>query len=109
LRLEPDSGDPIGVSAAGNDPAHQWTLRSSLDLSERTELDVNLRRVGALPNPSVPAYTAVDVRYGWRPRRNLEISLVGQNLADPGHPEFGAPATRSEIARGVFLKLQWTI
>jgi iron complex outermembrane recepter protein len=109
LRLEPDSGDPIGVSAAGNDPAHQWTLRSSLDLSERTELDVGLRRVGALPNPSVPAYTAVDIRYGWRPRRNLEISLVGQNLADPGHPEFGQPATRSEIARGVFLKLQWTI
>src|SRR5438093_1602625 len=37
LRLKPDSGDTLGVSAAGNDPAHQWLLRSSFDLPNRTE------------------------------------------------------------------------
>src|SRR5205814_1238034 len=79
LRPKPDSGDP-NVSAAGNDPAHQWLLRSSFDLPNRTELDIGVRRVGALPNPSVPAYTAVDVRYAWRLLRELEIALVGQNL-----------------------------
>ena len=25
-----------------------------------------VRRVAALPEPAVPAYTAVDARYGWR-------------------------------------------
>src|SRR6266853_1071275 len=108
LRLKPDSGDTLGVSAAGNDPAHQWLLRSSFDLPNRTELDIGVRRVGALPNPSVPAYTAVDVRYAWRLLRELELALVGQNLFDSSHAEFGNAATRSEMARGAYAKLRWT-
>jgi len=106
LRLKPDSGD-TNVSAAGNDPAHQWLLRSSLDLSNSTELDIRVRRVGALPNPSVAAYTAVDVRYAWRLLRELELALVGQNLFASSHAEFGNAATRSELARGAYLKLKW--
>ncbi len=108
LRLKPDSGDTLGVSAAGNDPAHQWLLRSSLDLPNRTELDIGVRRVGALPSPSVPAYTAVDVRYAWRLLRELELALVGQNLFASSHAEFGNAATRSEMARGAYAKLRWT-
>jgi iron complex outermembrane receptor protein len=107
LRLKPDSGD-TNVSAAGNDPAHQWLLRSSLDLPSSTELDIAVRRVGALPNPGVPAYTAVDARYAWRLRRELELALVGQNLFDRSHPEFGNATTRSEMARGVYAKVKWT-
>jgi iron complex outermembrane receptor protein len=106
LRPKPDSGDP-NVSAAGNDPAYQWLLRSSLDLPGSTELDIRARYVGALPNPSVPAYSALDMRIAWRLRRELELSLVGQNLLDSGHVEFGNPATASEMARGAYLKLKW--
>ena len=108
LRLKPDSGDTLGVSAAGNDPAHQWLLRSSFDLPNRAELDIGVRRVGALPNPSVPAYTAADVRYAWRLQRELELALVGQNLFASSHAEFGNAATRSEMARGAYVKLRWT-
>ena len=107
LSFRPDSGD-TNVSAAGNDPAHQWLLRSSLDLPNRTELDIGVRRVGALPNPSVPAYTAVDVRFAWRLLRELELALVGQNLFASSHAEFGDAATRSEMARGAYAKLRWT-
>jgi len=107
LSFKPDSGD-TNVSAAGNDPAHQWLLRSSFDLPNRTELDIGVRRVGALPNPSVPAYTAVDVRYAWRLLRELELALVGQNLFASSHAEFGNAATRSEMARGAYAKLRWT-
>ena len=108
LRLKPDSGDTLGVSAAGNDPAHQWLLRSSFDLPNRTELDIGVRRVGALPNPSVPAYTAADIRFAWRLLRELEIALVGQNLFASSHAESGSAATRSEMARGAYVKLKWT-
>ena len=107
LSFKPDSGD-TNAAAAGNDPAHQWLLRSSLDLSNRTELDIGVRRVGALPNPSVPAYTAVDVRYAWRLLRELELALIGQNLFASSHAEFGNAATRSEMARGAYAKLRWT-
>ena len=97
----------FGVAAEGNDPKLQWTLRSSLDLTD-AEFDVSVRHVSALPNPGVPAYTAVDARCAWRVRRDLELSVVGQNLFDPGHPEFGAEPGRSEIARGAYVKLRWT-
>src|SRR2546423_1910419 len=61
LSFKPDSGD-TNASAAGNDPAHQWLLRSSVDLSNCPELGIGVRRDAALPHPSGPPYTAVDVR-----------------------------------------------
>ena len=104
LRPKPDSGDP-NVSAAGNDPAYQWLLRSSFDLADNTELDIRVRHVGALPNPSVPAYTAADIRIAWRLQRELELSVV---FVDSGHVEFGNPATASEMSSGAYVKLKWT-
>jgi iron complex outermembrane receptor protein len=96
------------LAGAGNDPERQWMLRSSHELPGRTELDVMLRHVGPLPNPKVPAYTALDLRYGWWVQKNLNIALVGQNLFDRRHPEFGASATRSEIERSLSLRLGWS-
>ena len=107
LQLTSDSGDTAGVSALGNDPSNYWSLRSNWNLTERHEFDLTLRHVSGLPNPVVPAYTAVDARLGWRVRRDTELSLTVQNLFDPGHVEFGAPAAASEIGRTVFLKLAW--
>jgi len=104
LRLKPDSGD-TNVSAAGNDPAYQWLLRSSFDLPDSSELDIRVRRVGALPNPSVPDYTAADIRIAWRLQRELELSVV---FVDSGHVEFGNPATASEMSSGAYVNLKWT-
>ncbi len=106
LRLEPGSTDPVGTAnpQLANDPGHQWMLRSSLTLGARHELDAMVRRVARLPNPAVPAYTAVDARYACRPRPHLELSLVAQNLFDASHPEFNAAPARSEFERGVFLR-----
>lgn len=110
LRLKPDSRDFVtGISALGNDPNHQWMLRSALDLTPRHELDVIVRHIGALPNPTVPDYTAVDARLGWRARRDLELSLTVQNLFDSKHPEFGSPVTRSEFERSIFVKMLWRL
>ncbi|WP_162249310.1 MULTISPECIES: TonB-dependent siderophore receptor [unclassified Rhizobacter] len=108
LRVMPGSTDPVGPSALGNDPHHQWSLRSSFDLTPTQELDIDVRRVAALPNPQLPAYTAWDLRYGWRPRSDLLLALVGRNLFQPSHAEFGDPGTRSEIARGALLQVTWS-
>lgn len=107
LHIVPGSRDPTGPSALGNDPDSQLMLRSSLDLSANVEFDLTLRRVAALPNPVVPAYNAVDARLGWRLSRALEIALTARNGFDPGHPEFNAPATASQIPRSVYLTLKW--
>ncbi len=106
LRLKPgSSGLNGGVSAEGNDPDYTWNLRSTHNLSEQWELDAIVRSVAELPNPVVPAYIAVDMRLGWKPRRDLELSLTGRNLFDDAHAEFGNALTRSEFGRTVFFKV----
>jgi iron complex outermembrane recepter protein len=93
---------------ATSDPSHHWMLRSSWDVAAGQELDLTLRHVGALARPAVPAYTAVDLRYGWRLHKALELALIGQNLFDPRHAEYGAAPGRHSYERGVLLKLVWT-
>ncbi|MDB5772767.1 MAG: TonB-dependent receptor [Burkholderia sp.] len=109
-QLKPGSTDTSGTTGLANsDPSHHWLLRSSYDISENKELDLTVRRVGSLRRPLVPAYTAMDVRFGWKLRQNLEFSVVGQNLLDPSHPELGGAPARSEFERSVFLKLLWRV
>ena len=107
LQAQPGSGDPTGPKALGNDPRHQAMLRSSLTLPRRVEIDFAIRRVGALPDPAVPAYTAVDARIGWKVHPALELALTVQNAFDRGHAEFDPPDTGSQIGRSVFLKATW--
>lgn len=109
LRLKPGSTDPDGPWQLGNDPRHQWMLRAAFNLSDRQELDVMVRKVAALPNPSVPAYTAVDLHYGWWLRPDVDLSVVGRNLFDRKHAEFGRGAGRSEFARSLMVRLRWSL
>jgi iron complex outermembrane receptor protein len=107
--LQPGSRDLSGTTGLfTSDPTHYWQVRSSYDLAPGQEVDVTVRRVGALPRPAVPAYTAVDARWGWRIRPGVELSVIGRNLLDPRHAEFGAPATRSEYERTLAVRVVWT-
>ena len=90
-----------------DDPEHQFSLRSSLDLPNHFEIDTTYRLVARLPNSHVPAYDELDVRLGWAPTPALEISLVGQNLLRPQHGEFNATASRQQIERSVYGKALW--
>jgi iron complex outermembrane receptor protein len=93
------------IAQQGRDPTHTWMLRSSFDFPYRTELDAIVRRVSALSDPTVPAYTTVDLKAGWKPRRDLELSITGQNLFSGGHAEFTDAATRSRFGQDVFFKV----
>ena len=92
-------------STEGANPSRWGILRSTLDLGPRTEFDVTLRYVGALSQPVVPSYTALDLRVGWQLSSKLDLSLLGQNLLGSGHGEFTDVATRTDFKRAVFLKL----
>ena len=110
ISLRTDSGppDPASIAAQGNDPRRMLKLRSNWDLG-RSEVDVIVRRVGSLPAPAVPAYTAVDARWGWKATPSLVVSVLAQNLFDRRHVEFTDPATTSQIERRVFLRLAWQL
>ncbi len=107
LRLKAGSNDAAGPGTAGKDPEHTLQLRSNYAFDERRELEVAVRKVAALESPDVPGYWALDARFGWRLRPNLELSVVGQNL-NGSHGEYGPVATRAELERRVGVKLVWT-
>jgi iron complex outermembrane recepter protein len=107
VSIEPGGSDANRGRAEGNDPDHQVICQSIVDLPFHLEFDSNFRYVDNLPSPAVPSYYTFDLRLAWRPIQNLEISIVGQNLVDDQHPEFGAALTRQEIPRSVYGKVVW--
>lgn len=97
------------------DPQHKFSIRSSMDLPHNIQLDAGLRWVDSfqfnnagVPD-TVPAYCEMDVRLSWRPIKNLEFSVVGQNLLHDQHLEYviSSPNPREEIARSVYGKVTW--
>lgn len=95
----------------GSAPRHQAFLQSLAQITDSVEFDVTVRYVDELEAPGVPAYVTADVRLGWRPRPDLELSVVGQNLFDSPHQEFGSSLINydpSAISRAVFGKLTWS-
>jgi iron complex outermembrane receptor protein len=109
LRFESDSSDTFGVKAAGNDPSHQFSARSTMNLARNLELDAAVRVIGGLPDPNIPGYVALDMRLGWTVLKSVEVSLSGFNLLDQRHPEFGTDPTRSELDRTFYARLVWNL
>lgn len=101
------STDVTGKGQEGDSPRHQSFLRSSLALPHQLELDLTARYVGKLPNQQVPAYTTGEAHLSWQATAALELEIVGRNLMDPRHPEFGTPANRREVPRSIEGRAQW--
>jgi iron complex outermembrane recepter protein len=106
LTFSPGASTLLGLPQAGDDPTSQILLTSSMDLSRRFTFDATLRRVSALPDPALPAYTEMNAHLGWRARETLQLALSGFNLLHSRHLEFPAPYGE-EIPRSVMLQLQW--
>lgn len=109
VHSEPQSGsaDRPTRDSIARDPNHQVFLRSQLDFSARWEGDVTLRYIAPIRMSAVPGYTEADLRLGWRPTAEWELSLLGQNLLRAHHAEFNSPGTRRELQRAVYGKVSW--
>ena len=99
--------------ATATDPAHQVYLRSSWNLRENLDFDLMARYVDCLAGLDVPSYITMDLRLAWRPRKHLELAVVGQNLLQAYHYEFGqyveiaAPVQVTEVPRSVYGTVTW--
>jgi iron complex outermembrane recepter protein len=104
----PDSNGERNIEGAS--PHHQFTISSSMDLPAGFGFDWAVRYVDRLPAYDIDSYVALDVRLSWRPRANLEIAIIGQNLLDNQHPEFVPTSIRTqstEVERSVYGKMTW--
>jgi iron complex outermembrane receptor protein len=108
--LEMNLADADGVRE-GSSPSHQVFLISQMDLPHNLTLDLGYRYVSRLPAQMVAAYSALDARLAWAPRPNFEVALVGQNLLDSQHPEFGGSrytgSVAAEVPRSVYATMTW--
>jgi iron complex outermembrane receptor protein len=114
LHVKPGQFDLSNARNETADPENQLSLRSSMTLPGRVELDAGLRWVDTLQNSNgpnagtVPSYIEMDARVAWHATERFEVSVVGQNLLHDHHPEYGFPsANRAEIERSVYGKLAW--
>ena len=104
--------DGTAVPGNSNSPRHQFGLRSSWDLREDVDFDLTLRYVDCLSGLDVPSYITMDLRMAWRPREHLEFAVVGQNLLQAHHYEYGqlisfAGYEVTEVPRGAYGTVTW--
>lgn len=109
LQLNRDEGSNDIIFSRGQyqSPRHTGFLRSLLSLPSDTELDCTLRYVDEVIAFNVIDYWELDVRLGWKPTKNLELSLVGQNLLHDDHFEFASTLVTTvptEVERAVLAK-----
>lgn len=115
IRVKPGQSDFNNALNETADPQQRFSIRSSMDLPQNIELDAGLRWVDSFrfnnsgAPATVPSYLELDVRLSWHPTKNLELSIVGQNLLHDHHLEYviSSPNPREEIARGVYGKVTW--
>ncbi|MDE2320439.1 MAG: TonB-dependent receptor, partial [candidate division NC10 bacterium] len=113
VKLHPDATSVEPTADEGRSPRHQVQVRSLLDLPWHLQFDASAFFVDRLPElvPSVPSYLRLDLRLGWRPTEAFDLSLVGQNLLDNRHPEwgsiFGIPVKPTEVQRSVYVQASW--
>jgi len=101
LSFAPGASKLGGISQAGDDPHHQASLRSSMNLLDAFNFDADLHYVGALPDPKVPEYVELNARLGWRLSDALSFAVSGFNLLHGQHLEY--PGS-DQIRRSVYFE-----
>ena len=112
MQIDIDASKSLDFTALGQEddtPQHQFSVRSLLDLPWNLQLDTSVFWVDDVSNQFVGDYARLDMRLGWRPRPGLELSVVGQNLTENSHNEFGNSFTRfaTSVPRSIYGKLTW--
>jgi hypothetical protein len=70
-------------------PSQITSLRATWTPTSKVDVNLWLRRTGSRPGNLSPSYVAprnafisLDLTISWRPQKDMELSLIGQNLND---------------------------
>lgn len=88
-----------------------WNARDDVDVDMRWRYVASDEVNAIVGNPSnkLKSFPELDLRVGWRPRKGLELSLVGANLLGGRHLEFVSEALSSpvEVERSFYGQVKW--
>lgn len=99
-----------------NTPKRTLSLFSKYSFAEKWDLDLWLKAVsdivynGAQPEPfPIPGYLTADIRLAFKPTKNIELGLVGQNLNKAKHLEGKEefPRIPSDIPRAYYVTISY--
>lgn len=109
VRRKPWSDDASSVAQTeGGSPSSVVLFQSLLNLPKNFELDLTYRYSSALKSPDlkIPSWSTGDARLGWAFHKYFDLSIVGENLFQPHHPEFaGEPGGPVLVRRSVYAQL----
>lgn len=116
LRMELEttggSNDRVSAGQVDQSPHHQFSLRCLMDLPHDVTADFWLRFVDRVPSMKTDSYVSGDLRLAWKPWKNFELAVVGQNLFDAQHYEFGKDmylqAVPTAVERSMYGKITWS-
>ena len=113
------SRESDGATIYSNGHRQQFSLLSSWNPHETVDVDVWWRYVNSQEkNPTLTSrssisniepYASLDLRLGWRPRKDLEFSLMGRNVLRGHHLEMvqEAFAFPVEVERSIYGQVKW--
>ena len=97
-------------SAEKENPEHQFSLFTSVDITPHLQAGMNLYHVSHLPEKGVDEYTNVDLHLLWDINKNVSLSVMGKNLFDKQKKEFYShiyDPLVTEIPRSIYTELNW--
>ncbi len=106
LRFLRGSLTAAGLAFVADDPGHQASLHSAINLGHGVTWDAFLRDVGMLPHPGVPEYVELNSRLGWDITNAWQVSLSGFNLLHARHMEFLEDGTTTEVPRSIYAQVR---
>jgi iron complex outermembrane receptor protein len=109
IRNDSPDGGLAGISLESGFPQNMFQIRSSLNLSRRTEFDQSLYYTARLPGGSIPGHARLDLRLARHFGERAEISLVGQNLLRPRSTEYGDSLgiIGTQSVRSIYGQIAW--
>ena len=112
LKVASESTDLQTNNAAKSSPNHQLSIWSFTEMSDNFSLNAGIRYVGDVdsPAPGIHSYTSLDCHLNWKISKQLNISLVGQNMLNDNHNEFQPDfiaIQATEVERSVYAKATW--
>ena len=109
------SADYLSSGYAASPNQHS-SIRGLINVTDNIDFDIWWRYNGAsMTNSSfgsliIPSYFTLDLRSAWRPMRNLELSVTGQNLLQSSHLEYVSETMYipTPVVRGVYGKISFS-
>jgi len=101
----------------GEELEKQWprnilSWNNTYYINSHSYIKARLRYVDTIGSYKIPSYWAADLKYSYKSKKGITVSLIAENIFDNNHPEFGQLfAIRTpvrEVERSIKLEIKFS-